>query len=56
MYAPTVFAKEQEARAAGLKKKDFESAMSRLFDANKIHVESSGPPSRRSSRLVVGAP
>ena len=54
MYAPTVFAKQPEAKAAHLKKKDFEDAMSRLFDADKIHLEQYGAPSRDTFKLVTG--
>jgi RecA-family ATPase len=52
-YAPTEFAKEPEAKAAGLKKKDFEAAMRRLLAAGKIRVEPYGPPSRGWTRLVL---
>jgi RecA-family ATPase len=52
-YAPTEFAKEPEAKAAGLKKKDFEAAMVRLLAAGKIRVEHYGPPSRGWTRLVI---
>ena len=54
MFAPSVFAKEPEAKAAGISKEDFEASMVRLFDANKIHLASYGPPSRDTKRLVVG--
>ena len=53
-YAPTEFAKEPEAKAAGLTKKDFEAAMRRLLAAGKIRIEPYGPPSRGWTRLVVG--
>jgi RecA-family ATPase len=52
-YAPSIFAKEAEAD--GVKPKLLEAAMSRLLDANKIHIEVTGPPSRRRSRLISGA-
>jgi RecA-family ATPase len=52
-YAPAEFAKEPEARAAGLKKADFEAAMRRLLAAGKIRVEPYGPPSRGWTRLVI---
>jgi RecA-family ATPase len=52
-YAPTEFAKEQGAREAGIKKRDFEAAMRRLLTAGKIRVESYGPPSRGWTRLVI---
>jgi RecA-family ATPase len=51
-YAPTLFAKESEAREAGIRKADFEGAMSRLFAAEKICLERYGSPSRATSRLV----
>jgi RecA-family ATPase len=51
-YAPTLFAKESEAREAGIRKADFEAAMSRLFAAEKICLERYGSPSRATSRLV----
>jgi RecA-family ATPase len=53
IYAPTLFATDPEA--SGIKVKAFEQAMSRLLDANKIHIVSEGPPSRSRPRLVVGA-
>jgi RecA-family ATPase len=52
-YAPTEFAKEKEAKEAGIKKTDFEAAMRRLLTAGKIRVESYGPPSRGWTRLVT---
>ena len=51
-YAPTLFTKESEAREAGIRKADFEGAMSRLFAAEKICLERYGSPSRATSRLV----
>ena len=51
-YAPTLFAKESEARELGIRKADFEDAMRRLFAADKIRLEPYGPPSRATSRLV----
>ena len=51
-YAPTLFTKESEAREAGIRKADFERAMSRLFAAEKICLERYGSPSRATSRLV----
>ncbi len=53
IYAPTLFAADPEA--SGIKVKAFEQAMSRLLDANKIHIVPEGPPSRSRPRLVVGA-
>lgn len=52
-YAPTEFAKTPEARAAGIRKADFEAAMQRLLAAGKIRIEPYGPPSRGWTRLVV---
>jgi RecA-family ATPase len=52
-YAPTDFAKEREAKAAHIKKPDFEAAMRRLFDTNSIHVEVYGRG--EWERLVAGA-
>ncbi|MGY8660943.1 AAA family ATPase [Bradyrhizobium sp. UFLA05-109] len=54
-YAPTAFSKEAEARNLGLRKPDLEAAMSRLFAADKLHVETYGRPSRPYSRLAVKA-
>jgi hypothetical protein len=54
-YAPTILAREDEAKAAGFKKRDFEDAMKRLFDAKKIHLEPYGPPSRDTYEVVPGA-
>jgi RecA-family ATPase len=52
-YAPTIFAKQAEAKKIGLRKVEFETAMERLFKASKIHVESYGAPSRGFSRIVT---
>ena len=54
MFAPSVFAKEPEARANGIGKKDFEAAMARLLDTNKIHLGEYGPRCRETKRLLVG--
>jgi len=51
-YAPTVFAKDKQAKQAGIRKADFEAAMGRLFEADKIGIESYGPPSRGTAMLV----
>ena len=51
-YAPMLFAKDPEARKAGVTKKAFEAAMSRLFNDGKIRVETYGRPSRPYTRLV----
>ena len=50
-YAPTIFAAHPSAE--GVRKKEFEAAMERLFSAQRIRVETYGPPSRKRSRLVV---
>jgi RecA-family ATPase len=54
MYAPAVLAKEPEAKAARFKKKDLEAAMNRLLDADKVHREQYGSPSRDTFKLVIG--
>jgi RecA-family ATPase len=51
-YAPTLFAKEKQARERGIKKPAFEVAMRSLFAANKICQQPYGPPSRGTSKLV----
>jgi RecA-family ATPase len=52
-YAPKTFSLEQEAR--GLSSKALDAAMRRLFQSNKIHVQTDGPQSRQRTRLVIGA-
>jgi len=54
MFAPSVFVKEPEAKTNGINKKDFENAMVRLLDTNKIHLASYGPACRETKRLIVG--
>jgi hypothetical protein len=54
-YAPAEFGKEPEAKSAGFKKAALESAMRRLFAANRIHVEPYGPPSRGWTKLATGS-
>ena len=51
-YAPTLFAKEKQARQRGIKKAGFEAAMRNLFAADKICLEPYGPPSRGTSKLT----
>jgi hypothetical protein len=51
-YAPALFRKERDAN--GIRKEDFASAMRRLFEAGKIHVENYGRPSRPASRIRQG--
>jgi hypothetical protein len=55
-YAPSLFAKENTAREAGIRKADFEAAMRRLFAADKIHLELYGPPSWGRARLACRVP
>jgi RecA-family ATPase len=52
-YAPTAFAQEADVKKHGIKKADLEAAMRRLFETNKIHVETYGRPSRPYSRLAA---
>jgi RecA-family ATPase len=54
-YAPTLFAKENEARACGIRKADFERSMRNHFGTGKIYLEPYGPPSRGTSRLALRA-
>jgi RecA-family ATPase len=51
--APAAFAGEAEAKKYKLSKDNFKDAMSRLFAADKIHVEEYGRPSRPYSRLAI---
>jgi RecA-family ATPase len=51
-YAPTLFAKESEAKEHGIKKADLEAAMRRLFATGKIRLEPYGAPSKALRRLV----
>jgi hypothetical protein len=51
-FAPATFANEPEAKKSQIRRKDFEAAMIRLFSKNRLVVETYGPPSRTSSRLV----
>lgn len=52
-FGPTLFAKENEAREAGIRKTDFEAAMRRLFATDKICLEPFGPPSKGRQRLAT---
>jgi RecA-family ATPase len=54
-YAPTVFTAEIEAKDAGIRKPTLEDAMRRLFQADKIHLEPYGPPSRGNQRIAHGS-
>jgi RecA-family ATPase len=51
-YAPALFAREEEAKRAGLKSKDLEAAMRRMFAADKIWNEPYGRPSRPNYRIA----
>jgi hypothetical protein len=51
-YAPVMLAAEPEAK--GSTKAAFALAMSRQLSANAIHVEGTGPPSRRRTKLALG--
>ena len=53
-YAPKLFAAENEAKNSNLRKSDLEGAMRRLFEANRIHVESYGRSDRDMTRLTLG--
>jgi RecA-family ATPase len=52
-FAPTAFAKEEAATKQGIRKADLERAMRRLFDRNKIHVETYGKPCRPFTRVAL---
>jgi RecA-family ATPase len=52
-YAPTEFAREDEAKRCRLKKPEFEQAMRDLFKAGKISIEEYGRPSRPYSKLIL---
>ena len=51
-YAPALFAREEEAKRAGLVKNDLERAMRLLFERNAIWNEPCGKPSRPSYRIA----
>jgi RecA-family ATPase len=50
-YAPSAFS--ADSRAAGVTKRGFADAMSRLFQSRRIVVERVGPPSRQVSRITL---
>jgi RecA-family ATPase len=52
-YAPAKLAQHEEA--SGISNKEFERAMQRLIDAGKIHIVTTGSPSRQRSSLTMGA-
>jgi RecA-family ATPase len=51
-YAPAIFEREPEAKAAKVSSKQFAEAMIRLFAANKITIITEGPPSRIRTWIV----
>jgi RecA-family ATPase len=51
-YAPAVVAKQLDAK--GYRKHEFEAAMQRLLDQNRIHIVEVGTASRKRKHLVVG--
>jgi hypothetical protein len=53
-FAPALFAEHPSAK--GLTTARLNAAMQRLFAANRIHNEISGPPSKRRERIVMGPP
>jgi RecA-family ATPase len=55
-YAPSKFAREPEAKSAGLKKEALAEAMRRLFAEKKIQVETYGKPSNPHYRIAAGPP
>ena len=52
-YAPALFAREDEAKAAGVSKTDLETAMRELFRTGKIWNEPFDKPSRERYRLAI---
>ena len=52
-YAPTVFAREDDAKKYRLRKPELEQAMRDLFKADRIRIENYGRPSRPSYKLVI---
>jgi RecA-family ATPase len=51
-YAPNLFAKDRQAKQTRTRKPELKAAMDRLFKAEKIGVESYGPPSKEAQKLV----
>jgi RecA-family ATPase/DNA polymerase I-like protein with 3'-5' exonuclease and polymerase domains len=52
-YAPALFAKEDQARKAGLNSPHLAAAMRRLFEIEKIHNEPHGKASRQRFHLAI---
>jgi RecA-family ATPase len=55
-YAPNVMADHPEAKQSKFRKHEFEEAMQRLLDAEKIHIAEDGPTWRKRSYLAAGRP
>ena len=51
-YAPTVFAKTREAKAARIDKDAFVAALDRLMEAGKVDLKAYGSPSDETKRLA----
>lgn len=55
-YGPTLIAGLTQVKAAGFRKKDLETAMDRLLEANKIHIgKIAGPPAKQKKCIRPGA-
>src|SRR5262245_17240960 len=52
-HAPSVFAKEKEAKLAKVGKAALADAMRRLFATGKIGIETFGPPSRERRKIII---
>ena len=52
-YAPKLFADETAAKQQGLRKTDFEDALRRLMDGNRVLVEVFSKNSRSQTRLIL---
>jgi RecA-family ATPase len=53
-YAPNVMADHPDAKLSKFRKHEFEEAMQRLLDQEKIHIAEDGPTWRKRSYLVAG--
>jgi RecA-family ATPase len=51
-FAPAVFSRHEKAR--GFSAKLLADAMERLLSADRIHIESSGPPSKQRQHIATG--
>jgi RecA-family ATPase len=52
--APPLFAQESEAKAAGIKKDELAGAMRRLFEKDRIHIETYRKDYKERTRLAPG--